>query len=68
MKKDKTEIENKLEWSKKENLPKQWQWNLHGLFFPVSYILTLVGVMILNLSNVLMFDTHHLDIKVTPKK
>lgn len=62
------EQETEIKWGSKEKLPKAWQWNLHTLFFPLSYILMLVGVLILNLSNVLMFDTHHLEIEVTPKK
>ena len=66
--KEETTIESKAEWSSKDKLPKQWQWILQRLFSPISYILMLIGVMILSLANVLMFDTHHLDIKVTPKK
>ena len=61
-------IEDKQEWSNKENKPANWQWTLSGLFFIISYPLMMFGILILNISNILMFDTHHMDVKITPKK
>lgn len=60
-------IKTESKWSKEENKPKKWQWALSGLFLPISFILTLLGHSIMKLGNILMFDTHHLEIKVTPK-
>lgn len=63
-----TEIKNKSEWSTKNSNPKKWQWFLSGVFFPISITLTYLGSTLMKIGNLLMFDTHHLEIKVTPKK
>lgn len=66
--KEEIEIQAKSKWSSEETKPKKWQWILSGLFLPVSFLLTLLGSTIMQLGNILMFDTHHLEIKVTPKQ
>lgn len=63
----KLEIKSESEWSGKEKNPKKWQWSLSGLLYPISLFLTFLGSAIMKLGNILMFDTHHLEIKVTPK-
>lgn len=63
----KEEIKTYQEWSSKDRKPEQWQHFLCTLFMPVSIPLLYLGVFIMNLSNFLMFDTHHMDVKVTPK-
>jgi hypothetical protein len=66
--KDETKIETKSEWGKEESIPKNWQWSLCGLFIPISVPLLYLGIFIAKISNFLMFDTHHLEIRLTPKK
>jgi len=61
-------IETTSEWSSKSNKPTNLQWRLHTLFLIVSYPLLIIGSLILKLSNILMFDTHHLEINVIPKQ
>ncbi len=67
---DKNEIEIKStrEWSNETTIPKPWQWFLHGIFMPISMLLTWIGGTIMILGNLFMFDTHHLEINLKPKK
>jgi len=63
-----SEIKSEAEWSSEHTKPKDWQWTLHGLFLPLSVTLYYIGSTILKLSNLLMFDTHHLEISVKGKE
>lgn len=51
-----------------ESNPKQWQWMLQGVFFIPAMLLTLLGTLLFRIANVLMFDTHHFEVIVKPKK
>lgn len=61
------EIQSNTQWSEENNTPKQWQWNMHAIFFPISILFTVIGQFLMNVGNVLMFDTHHLEISIKPK-
>lgn len=63
-----TEIKSESEWSSKNKQPSKLQWQLHNTFLFISYPLLVIGSSIMKLSNILMFDTHHLEINLTPKE
>lgn len=67
MENDKLEINSESYWSDKEKLPKKWQWVMSGLLMPLSLVFTFLGSTLMKIGNLLMFDTHHLEIKLTPK-
>lgn len=61
------EVKSESEWSRKDKDPKEWQWVCSTILYPISLSITLLGSMLMKIGNVLMFDTHHLEIKLTPK-
>ena len=61
-------IEKQSSWSNANKKPKDWQWAMAGLLYPLSILITIIGSTIMKLGNILMFDTHHLSIEITPKE
>lgn len=62
------EIKSKSKWGEKDSKPKQWQWFLADIFLIPASLLTFIGSFLMKIGNIMMFDTHHLEIKITPKE
>lgn len=54
-------------WSEKHNKPSKIQWIMHTVFLIISIPLMFLGSLLLKISNFLMFDTHHMEIKIISK-
>jgi len=67
MNENNSEIKSNTQWSKESSKPKKWQWALHSIFLPLSIVIMYLGCIILKISNVLMFDTHHMEINIKGK-
>lgn len=63
----KTVIDYEAKYLSEDSLPTSKQWAFHNLFMWLSIPLHILGTTLCKLANILMFDTHHLEIKLTPK-
>ena len=58
----------KSQRGKNEKQTSQIRWILASVFYFPAIFLVFVGKLILSIADILLFDTHHFELKISPKK
>ena len=61
-------MEYKSQIGKNEKQTSQIRWILASVFYFPAIFLVFIGKLILRIADILLFDTHYFELKISPKK